>query len=365
MGETSEMSTCHVGIALALFAATALPACASSDSTGEPDLGMAGSASGIGGTPAGGGNSSVGTATTGGTTASGGSASGGGLSTGGLSASGATSTGGTYSSSGGAGGGTSTGGTTGTGGLYVSGGASGSGGEVQAPAAECITSGSQVILMGDSYINWVSHTFPTDFNTESGMTVRDYAIGGYSMGSGGIGFIPTELDTALAADPDIKVIVLDGGGNDILVPDTTQFPQGGTCKNDLNSPNIPDCQAIVQKAIDTAVSLMDRVVSLGITDVLFFFYPHVPEGTLIGGLHPNAILDYALPKVKAACDGAEAASGLRCHFVDLIPVFDGHPDYFAPTDIHPNSLGSQAMAKAIWARMQADCIGQMSGCCTP
>lgn len=232
---------------------------------------------------------------------------------------------------------------------------------------ECITKSSQVILMGDSYINWVSHTFPADLYAEAGQTFRDYAIGGYSMGSGGIGLIPTELDTAIAEDPDIKVIVLDGGGNDVLVPDIAQFPQGGSCKNDLDSPTIPDCQKIVEKAIDTAVSLMDRVVAQGVTDVLYFFYPHVPEGTLIGGLHPNAILDYALPKVKAACDGAEAKTSgkLRCHFVDLVPVFEGHPDWFAPTDIHPNTEGSKAMAKAVWQKMADDCIGQTSAnsCC--
>jgi hypothetical protein len=125
----------------------------------------------------------------------------------------------------------------------------------------------------------------------------------------------------------------------------------------------------VQKAIDTAVSLMGKVVSLGVTDVVYFFYPHVPEGTLIGGLHPNAILDYALPKVKSACDGAEAMTNgkLRCHFVDLVPVFAGHPDWFAPGDIHPNLTGGQAMAKAVWKEMTDECVGQTaaSGCCRP
>ena len=42
----------------------------------------------------------------------------------------------------------------------------------------------------------------------------------------------------------------------------------------------------------------------GIRDVLYYFYSHVPEGTLIGGWHPNEILDYALPKARAACDVA-------------------------------------------------------------
>jgi hypothetical protein len=224
------------------------------------------------------------------------------------------------------------------------------------------------VLIGDSYISWVSHTFPVDLNREAGQTFRMYAVGGFSMGSGGIGFIPPELDQAVAADPDITAVVLSGGGNDVLVPDLG-FPQGGSCKNDLSAPTIPDCQKIVAKAIDAADLLMDHAAAVGVRDVVYFFYPHVPEGTLIGGLHPNAILDYALPKVKAVCNGARARTHgkLTCHFIDLIPIFDGHPDWFALTDIHPNSLGSAAMAKAVWDTMSAACIAQpaSSGCCAP
>jgi hypothetical protein len=137
---------------------------------------------------------------------------------------------------------------------------------------------------------------------------------------GGIGLIPPELDQALAADPDLKTVVMDGGGNDILIPDPFQFPNGGSCKNDANAPNIPDCQKIVQKALDAATTLMKRAAAAGVEDVVYFFYPHVPEGTLLGGLHPNAILDYALPKVKALCEQAYSLTSgqLTCHFVDMI-----------------------------------------------
>ena len=43
---------------------------------------------------------------------------------------------------------------------------------------------SQIVLIGDSYINWVSHTFPTDIDNASMLTIEDFAIGGTSMGSG-------------------------------------------------------------------------------------------------------------------------------------------------------------------------------------
>jgi hypothetical protein len=240
------------------------------------------------------------------------------------------------------------------------------------PKPRCLAKGSQVVLLGDSYINWVSHTFPADLNREAGQTFRMYAVGGYSMGSGGIGFIPPELDQAVAADPDITTVVMTGGGNDVLVADTAQFPRGGDCKMSEMSPTIPDCQKIVAKALAAADKMMnDGIAKLGneITDVVYFFYPNVPEGTLVGGTHPNAILEYAAPMVEAFCDGAYQRSGgkVACHFVDLRPVFKGHPEYFAPTDIHPNGMGSAAMAKAVWQTMKDNCLAQpaSSGCCEP
>ena len=233
----------------------------------------------------------------------------------------------------------------------------------------CMTRANQVVVLGDSYVNWLSHTFPTDLSREAGATYRLYAVGAAAMGSGGVSLIPPQFDQALADDDDIIAVVMDGGGNDVLVPDTAQFPQGNQCKESATSPMIPDCQRIVAKAIAKAEELMNLAADKGVRDVVYFFYPHVPEGTLIGGAHPNAILDYALPFVKATCDGAAVRTGGRlvCHFLDLIPVFDGHPEWFAFTDIHPNSSGSQAMAKAVWSLMKSACIAQpaSSGCCTP
>ncbi|MDD9937226.1 MAG: SGNH/GDSL hydrolase family protein, partial [Myxococcales bacterium] len=120
----------------------------------------------------------------------------------------------------------------------------------------CLKDPSQVILIGDSYINWVSHTFPGDLFAEAGQTFRNYAVGGYAMGSGGIGFIPPQLDQAIAEDADITTVVMTGGGNDILVPDTLQYPRGGDCKMTEMAPMIDDCRAIVDRALEAADEMM-------------------------------------------------------------------------------------------------------------
>jgi hypothetical protein len=229
-------------------------------------------------------------------------------------------------------------------------------------------------MIGDSYVNWITHTFPQDMNDVSMLNIGDFAIGGTSMGSGGIGLIPPQFETALMTHPKIIAVVMDGGGNDILVPDTAMFMHGADCKAmGTMSPSIPDCQAIVKKALDAGTQLFIHMAGKGVKDAIYFFYPKVPTGTWLAQ-DPNGMLDYALPLIKAACDGAydlsikmDPTKPIRCHFVDMVPVFDGHPEFFAMNDLHPNSMGSKAMAAAVWAKMKQDCVAQpaSSGCCTP
>jgi hypothetical protein len=246
---------------------------------------------------------------------------------------------------------------------------------------KCVKKDSQVMVVGDSYINWISHDFPTQLKTATKMDWRMLAIGGTAMGSGGIGLIPDQFYDSIAEDPDAHTVLMDGGGNDILVPDITyDDPLFATCKEPGSSQKA-NCQMIIKIAIDAAGTLMDRAAAAGIRDVVYFFYPHIPEGRLIGGPHPNEILDYALPMVEKFCNGAlERTQGkLRCTFISMIPVFEGHtPDIPGSTvpagseqdwfndDIHPNSKGSQAMVNKVWEVMQQKCIGQKGkDCCEP
>jgi hypothetical protein len=190
------------------------------------------------------------------------------------------------------------------------------------------------------------------------------------MGSGGATKrVPKQFDDSLARDPDVHTVVMDGGGNDVLVPAPSLDPES-KCKNDPKSPELPQCQKIVETALQAGKDLMQRAANAGVRDVVYFFYPNVPEGTLVGGAHPNAINAYALPKTREMCEGAEKMTGgkLRCHFVDMVPVFEGHEkEWFFFADIHPNSQGSKAMADEVWKTMKNACVGQLpsSGCCEP
>jgi len=222
-------------------------------------------------------------------------------------------------------------------------------------------------VVGDSYLNWLTHTFPDDFRKEFGGAYRMYAVGGASMASGGIaGFIPDQLTMAIADDKDIIASVMTGGGNDILIADTIKYPGSDTCKDRTDAPMQKVCQDVIANAMDTAKKLMSTAADAGIKDVVYIFYPHIPGGGF-GGMNPNYILDYSLPLARDLCNQALAnTSGkLRCHFLDLQPVFEGHKDWFADDGIHENGLGSAAMAKETVKLMKEKCIAQpaSSGCC--
>jgi hypothetical protein len=70
--------------------------------------------------------------------------------------------------------------------------------------------------------------------------------------------------------------------------------------------------------------------------------------------------------VRDTCDNvANTTKGrTRCTFIDLVPYFEGHPDWYN-TDIHPSPLGSGKMAELFWKVMTDECIGQKGAksCC--
>jgi lysophospholipase L1-like esterase len=265
----------------------------------------------------------------------------------------------------------------GSGGSGGGGGSGGSDSDAEIPMDEfvspCADEDIDVAMLGDSYVNWITHDFPGDMRAKAGKQWSLYAVGATSMATGGVGRIPDQLPMATGDNPNLKAIIMTGGGNDILVADTVMFPDATMCTSVENAPEIEDCQKIVAAAIEVAISLMDDTADAGVKDIVYFFYPHIPGGGLISGPTPNAILDYALPRAKDACDSSLERTGgrMRCTFVDMVPVFEGKTGLFADDfseagdGVHPNFEGSKAMAEEIWSVMQDKCIGQpsSSGCC--
>jgi hypothetical protein len=150
------------------------------------------------------------------------------------------------------------------GGAGASGGSGGAGSGGSSLKPKCKSSPDQVIVVGDSYLNWGTHTFPEDLAREAGETWRMYAVGGCSLGSGGLCLIPDQLDQAIAEDPNIIATVMTGGGNDILIADEFMFPGSTECKDRTDSATVKVCQDVVTTAIETGETLMQDAADAGI-----------------------------------------------------------------------------------------------------
>jgi lysophospholipase L1-like esterase len=250
----------------------------------------------------------------------------------------------------------------GSGGGDMGGAAAGSGGAAGAPMTTykppCMKNPSEVVLIGDSYINYLQNLAPriqnlaiADGALMRGQMYRDRAVAGSSLATGGFSLIPPQLDSALRENPNIKFVVLDGGGNDVLLGNQICLVEGAS--------KIASCTDVATKAIAAARAMLEKMRSSGVAEVVQFFYPTVPAGG-------KELSEWAIPKYKESCESM-TNDKFRCHFVDTRPTFEGKPNFISSDDIHPSSAGADALAAQLWGVMKEHCIAQpaSSGCCVP
>lgn len=155
----------------------------------------------------------------------------------------------------------------------------------------------------------------------AGHAVENHAVIGASLHEGWVLSVPQQYDDVPKA-PRIDVVVLNGGGNDVM-----------SHKADCDAFN-EACQATIREAADIARSLLDRLACDGVRHALYVGFHHIP------GLEQAAA--YGASMLRSICvDG--------CVFVDLANVtvplaWDG---------LHPSDEGYDRIAEAIWRASQA------------
>lgn len=349
-----------------LLAATPLAtgACGSSSSgSGAPGEGSSGGSGGGSSSGASGGSSG------------GGSGSSSGESSGG---SGSSSSGGASGSSSGASGGSS-GSTSGGSSGSDSGASSSEGGSSSAPdaAAPCVKgqiADDEVVMIGDSYMD-IGNVGPTIMKDANNAMYRHYYLAGAALNYESTIFnIPyqfdtmAETDTAVAMPTDIKLVIMDGGGNDVLI-------NNSSC---LTTPVAGDttCHTAIDASVARGQQLEMDMASKGVQHIVYYFYPDL-DPTVSGHQDASAWLDYSYPKGAAACCGAAnvpasgdltcrgTGPGIDCVWIDTRPEFVGHNDHtnastywFMSDNIHPTQPGADAISAKVWAKMQEYCIAQ-------
>ncbi len=214
-------------------------------------------------------------------------------------------------------------------------------------------------IIGDSYIH-LSGAFTRNLQEHArkagalkdGEYYLDHALSGASLN--GFPNIPSQWpDVKRAAElrgsKGVKLVIGTGGGNDVLV-------NNRQCLGFKTEADITDqCKQVVADAVKTGIELFDQGAKDGVEAIIYFFYPHLPEGSLFNGDHPNTILDYAYPHVKKMCDDQQKP---KCFFIDTRPAFEGKQATAITWEdgIHPTAEGSQIIADLVWGVMQDKCI---------
>jgi hypothetical protein len=273
----------------------------------------------------------------------------------------------------------------------------GSSPDTGAPPPPACTKGqvkaSQVVMLGDSYLDKSFGNVGANIVADAqkagalpaGTAYREYYLAGAAVNNGGGNLnIPYQYDVSakgdltVASPKDIQIVIMDGGGNDVLIDQQS-------CLTDATAAaQMADmgCMNAVAGAVGRMKSLWQEMASDGVKQIVYFFYPHLdPAG---GGLLPapspgvNLIDDYAAPQYQKICCGSSFtptataytcsgdAPGTRCTYVDTRPAFTGHsgalgepgPDWILSDHVHPNAMGSTAIADLVWSAMVANCIAQ-------
>lgn len=137
-----------------------------------------------------------------------------------------------------------------------------------------------------------------------------------------------------AGEHPAKLVLMNAGSTDLLL--------GGRCVDGLD--------ARCNEVLTATEALFGEMAAGGVTDVVFFFNPD-PAGI---GARIKTGMDTLRPELQSRC---ETTALLRCHWLDLRPVFEGHPEYTSGDGMYPTHAGSRATANAIWDRISKRCPG--------
>ena len=188
--------------------------------------------------------------------------------------------------------------------------------------------GSDVITIGDSWMNLGSTGIQQSLLKASGQKYRTYGRGGTRLLDE---VIPRQYTTAKMADPDIKTVIMTGGGNDII-----QVPG---LRDDCTAKG-EKCAMVTGQILDRLTKLWADMAKDGVQDVVYVQYSN-PEGNNV---------DFA----QADGDGvpkrcSEVPKPLRCHRLETLDIVMGD----IPDSIHPSAVAFDRVGKAVFDLMVA------------
>lgn len=201
---------------------------------------------------------------------------------------------------------------------------------------------NQVVNIGDS-IFALSGEIQEFLHSYGGKTFRRYAVSGAEITGGALApSIASQYGTAKNDNPNIDTILMDGGGNDILLPAIafdphdckTQWYEWGRLSN--------SCKNFIDDIYVDTVNLLNEMAGDGVDKVIFQGYYYTKDTWMMQLDSLEEAIDYGDAKLAQAC----AYSAVDCTFIDPRPVInDGDIKVDA---IHPKRSGSKKIADLVW-----------------
>lgn len=201
---------------------------------------------------------------------------------------------------------------------------------------------NSVVNIGDS-IFALSGEINDYLHSYAGQTFRRYAVSGAEL-AGGI-LAPdlfSQYNTAKCDDPNIDTIIMDGGGNDILLPVLTMFDPYD-CKTQWYEWGrlSGDCEDFIDDLYVDAVDLLNDMHADGVDNVIYLGYYYTKNAWVRLDDLEEAI-DYGDTRLSQAC----AYSAANCTFID--PRWVINDGDIKSDAIHPKTSGSLKIANLIW-----------------
>ena len=184
--------------------------------------------------------------------------------------------------------------------------------------------GSDVITIGDSWMNYFVNGggIERGLLEASGQKYRTYGVAGTKLLDE---VIPNQYESAKRENPKIKTVVMTAGGNDIL----------------LGTNPVADPKAVIDMEPARLEKLWNEMAADGVEDVIYIEYS---QG---GSADDAANVQYGIEKVGPACTNL---TSLRCHYMLSDPIImkmliDG---------IHPTMDGCTKLGKAAFDLMVSE-----------
>ena len=197
---------------------------------------------------------------------------------------------------------------------------------------------NDVITLGDSIFD-LNGVIQATLEGYAGETFRDYTTSGAEISGGSFApAVDVQYGVANSTNGAIDTVLMNGGGNDILIPAMLFDPYGCRTKWYRRNPS-SSCVNLIENTYVAAVNLLNQMDSDGVENVVYLGYYETPRGNA----NLTKAIQLGVAYLSYACTTGTVAD---CAFVDTLGTIPA--SMVESDDIHPTPAGSVVLADQVW-----------------